>query len=212
MSRTRTGLCTVALLLLAAVCIAQTDYEPDSQLVNGHRWATVKRMAVSLFGIPVGAGGLTKDERAEIIANQRLDLLLNQGVLSNPGNITVGMMNNEVVILCNNPKHAGGLPNPTLILTLDSNFSKYLKKNKWDIAYYWRDLIRKWSAAGVIRDGSGEASQTDPAGRPLDRENSWHMVPKGYAAQYAGTQGEGGNTGGEPQPGSSSGGWGVPGE
>ena len=105
----------------------------------------------------------------------------------------------------------GGLPNPTLIFAIDSNFSKYLKKSKWDIAYYWRDLMRKWSAAGVIK-GSGTAeTPTDPAGRPLDKTNSWHKIPKSYGQQYMPEQGGGEQDSGQSQQGSSTG-WGVPGE
>ncbi len=212
MKRADVVFCIVVIVVATSLCLGQTDYEPASQMVNGHRWATVTRMSITLFGIPTDAGGYTRDERAEIIANERLDPLLGSGVLSNPNNITVGRMNNEVTILCKNPKNGGGLPNPTLILTIDSNFSRYLKKNKWDIAYYWRDLLRKWSAAGVIKAVGPKDTLTDPAGRPLDETNSWHKVPKGYGQQYIPEQGGADQDSGQSQQGSGRSDWGVPGE
>lgn len=193
---------------------AQGDYEPDSMYVNGHRWATVKRMEIHLFGIPVGAGGMSRDERARVIANERLDLLLNCGVLSNPDNIEVGRIGREVVIWVRNPKHFGGFYNPTLILTIDRNFERFLGRSRWDIAYYWRDLMRKWSRAGVMK----VSGATDPAGRPLDPKHSWHRAPRGYARRYMGAAGAasassgGGGTGDVPGGGLGHGPWGVPGE
>ena len=112
------------LLCVALPAIAQKDYEPDSAWVRGDRWAVVKRMDINLFGIPVRAGGLSADARARIVANDRMDLLLGGGVLSVPENIEVGMMNGEVVISVKNPDNVGGIPDRTLILTIDSNFAR----------------------------------------------------------------------------------------
>ena len=166
----------LVLWIAVSACFAQNDYEPDSQVVDGHRWAVVKRMDIFLFGIPVGGGGYSKDERARIVANERLDVLLGHGVLDKPENIEVGRMNGEVVIQVRNENNVGGLGNPTLVLTIDSNFENYLHASRWDIAYYWRDLMRKWSHAGVMKSVA-----KDPAGRDLDKENSWHLIPSGYS-------------------------------
>lgn len=167
------------LLLVALPAIAQNDYEPDSAWVRGDRWAVVKRMDINLFGIPVRAGGLSADARARVVANDRMDLLLGGGVLSVPENIEVGLMNGEVVIYVANPKGVGGLPDPTLILTIDRNFERYMGESRWDIAYWWRDLMRKWSRAGVIK-----GPMTDPAGRAMDNKETWHRVPHGWAGRY----------------------------
>jgi len=190
----------LACLATAGAALAQKDYEPDSQVVNGHKWAVVKRLGTNLFGIPVAAGGLSADQRARTIADRRLDPLLGQGVLTIPENIEVGRMNGEVVIVVKNPQRAAGLPDPTLILTIDSAFERFMGRGRLDIAYYWRDLMRKWSRVGVMK---APAPSEDPAGRPFDAKQSWHQVPDGYAKRYTETAPASGDTGG---------GWAVPGE
>jgi hypothetical protein len=89
----------------------------------------------------------------------------------------------------------GNLAAKCLILTIDRNFEKFLGKNRWDTAYYWRDLMRKWSRKGLMRSADGgDDTGTDPAGRPLDKANSWRNIPQGYTKSAE--KDEGGATGG----------------
>jgi hypothetical protein len=186
------------LLALPVLCLAQEEveevpelcststpdegrYEVSSMYVDGRRWATVCRLGVHLFGIPVAAGGLTPEQRARTIADSRLNVLYDRGVLSQPDRIRVGRMHGEVVIYVENPNNVGGLGRRTLILTIDSNYERFLRCSRWDIAFFWRDLMRLWSAVGLMKDFR---TTKDPAGRPLDPEHSWHRVPPGYAAKY----------------------------
>ncbi|MCX7599905.1 MAG: hypothetical protein N2512_13720 [Armatimonadetes bacterium] len=156
-------------------------YVASSMHVDGVRWATVSRLGVHLFGIPVGAGGMTADQRAQVIVNSRLNVLYAKGVLDKPSNIKVGTMHGEVVIFVYNPDNVGGLGRKTLILTIDRNYERFLRCSRWDIAFFWRDLMRLWSTVGLMKDVS---KLSDPAGRPLDPEHTWHRVPRGYAARY----------------------------
>jgi len=163
----RRFLMLLACLATAGAAAAQKDYEPDSQMVRGHKWAVVKRLGTNLFGIPVAAGGLSADQRARTIADRRLDPLLGQGVLTIPENIEVGRMNGEVVIIVKNPQRAAGLPDPTLILTIDSAFERFMGRGRLDIAYYWRDLMRKWSR---VRRHQGPGSERRPRRQAIRRQ------------------------------------------
>ena len=175
----------LAVLLVATIPgLAQpaTDYVPMTQDIDGHTWGIVVRKEVTLFGIPVPAGGFTVGERARIIADERLDLLYDGGVLDKPKNIRVGKINGEVTIYVKNPDRVGNLPSKCLILTIDRNFEQFLGKNRWDTAYYWRDIMRKWSRKGLMRAvGGPDDPNLDPAGRPLDKANSWRNIPAGFA-------------------------------
>jgi len=174
-----------AMLLVATLPgLAQpaTDYVPMTQDIDGHTWGIVCRKEVTLFGIPVPAGGFDVGERARIIADERLDVLYDGGVLDKPKNIRVGKINGEVTIYVKNPDRVGNLPSKCLILTIDSNFEQFLGKNRWDTAYYWRDIMRKWSRKGLMKAAGGpDDPNLDPAGRPLDKANSWRNIPDGFA-------------------------------
>ena len=119
----------LAVLLVATIPgLAQpaTDYVPMTQDIDGHTWGIVVRKEVTLFGIPVPAGGFTVGERARIIADERLDVLYDGGVLDKPKNIRVGKINGEVTIYVKNPDRVGNLPSKCLILTIDRNFEQFL--------------------------------------------------------------------------------------
>lgn len=163
------------------MAVAEDAYVTGTMYLDGVRWATVCRLGVHLFGIPVSAGGMTADQRARVIADGRLNVLYARGVLDKPGNIRVGTLNREVVIFVYNPDNVGGLGRKTLILTIDRNYERFLRCSRWDIAFFWRDLMRLWSGVGLMKDVSG---LKDPAGRPFDPEHTWHRVPAGYAAKY----------------------------
>ena len=172
-----------ACLLLSAGCIWALNYEPGVQDLEGREWGVVvsgpEGEETVLFGVPVGAGGLSARDRVTIIADQRLDVLSEQGVLDNPDNFQVGLINGQIAIYVNNPNGVGNLPPKTLIVTVDSNFSKFLRRNRWDIAYFWRDLMRKWSQSGNMK----ALDMTDPAGRPLNPKHTWHKIPAGYSSK-----------------------------
>lgn len=206
------AVCAV-LLVASAIGMAQpaNDYVPMTQVIDGHTWGIVVRKEVTLFGIPVPAGGFDVGERARIIADERLDVLYDGGVLEKPTNIRVGKINGEVAIYVRNPDRVGNLPTKCLILTIDKNFERFMGKNRWDVAYYWRDLMRKWSRRGLMRsvDGSDDTG-TDPAGRPLDKANSWRMVPEGYSAN-AQRDDDGGGSAPAANPAGSTGGSKIPG-
>ncbi len=179
--RSAVVLAVIVCVLLCAVVFGD-DYEPGLQDLDGHEWGVVVNQDVVLFGIPVSAGGLTPAERATIIADQRLDPLSNAGVLDKPENFRVGKMGSEVVIAVDNPGNAGGLGSQVLLLTIDRNFSKFLGRNRYDIAYYWRDLMRKWSSVAA-QGGTGMKSLDGvkaPGGKSLDPKHSWHQIPAGY--------------------------------
>ena len=165
----------------AAMAQDQTAYRADSMIVDGARCATVSRLGVHLFGIPVGAGGMSMDERAQVIADSRLNALCDKGVLSVPDALQVGRMGGEVVIYVDNPKNVGGLGTRTLILTIDTNYERFLGAGRCDIAYFWRDLMRLWSSVGIMKR-YGEVR--DPAGRLLNADDTWHHIPRGYSARY----------------------------
>jgi hypothetical protein len=166
---------------LPALAQEEAAYKADSMCVGGAPCATVSRMGVHLFGIPVGAGGMTMDQRAQLIADERLNLLLGKGVLSVPGALRVGTMGREVVIYVENPDNVGLLGTRTLLLTIDANYERYLGAGRWDIAFFWRDMMKLWSSVGIMKY-CGEPR--DPAGRTLDAAHTWHRVPKGYASRY----------------------------
>jgi hypothetical protein len=165
------------------------DYEPALQDVDDHEWGVVivgpEGSEVVLFGIPVGAGGMTAAERATVVADQRLDVLSGAGVLDQPDSFQVGKIGREIVIYVDNPNNVGQLGTEALLLTIDSNFGKYLGRNRWDIAYFWRDLMRKWAEVGQqggvgLRGADLDKPLLDPAGRPMDPEHTWHQIPAGY--------------------------------
>jgi len=205
------------LATVTSIAFAQTNtsYVAMKQDIDGHTCGLVTRKEVTLFGIPVGAGGFTQEERAAIICDQRLNVLYDGGVLDKPKNIRVGKINDEVAIYVKNPDRVGNLPTKCLILTIDTNFERFLGKGRWDTAYYWRDLMRKWSRKGLMK-GVTDDTGKDPAGRPLDKANSWKNIPSSYASTADknddGTE-SGGSTGGSTGGSSTSGGGGsrIPG-
>lgn len=181
-------------------------FSADRQKRGSQQWAVVKRGSRTVFGIPSDAGGFSRYERARIIVEERLNKLFEMAPVTNPNNYVIRNINGEVAICLKNPGNVAELPNPAVILTIDRNFEQALKRNRWDIAYYWRDILigrnlqqvqTKWmvvsQGVGVSGPGGAHSSShrsykrtrthtpTDPAGRRQDDQNSWHMIPKGYS-------------------------------
>jgi hypothetical protein len=189
-------------------------FTTDRQVVNDHTWAIVKVGKKVIFGIPSDAGGYSRDERAQIVAEQRLGRLYGKVALDDRANYRVRKEKGQVAICVANPKNVANLGNPALLLTIDRDFEKVLKRDRWDIAYYWRDMLigrpgvktalaspaknggargkvvrgqkhRNWRSRvrierRVTRYTRAKSAHTDPAGRKLDDDNSWHMIPEGY--------------------------------
>lgn len=182
----RTALLLALSFLAGAFGVALADeeydfencgYKADHQRIDGHTWAVVKRLDTVLFGIPVGAGGLTAHERAQVIAYTRLNPLLGRKVLDDEDSFHVGRMNGEDVIYVANPRNVAGLGEKALILTIDSSFGKFMGRSRKDLAYWWRDMMRNW-AGGPMKQGT---KLRDPLGRPLNQATTWRTVPAGYA-------------------------------
>lgn len=140
-------------------------------------WAVVKSNSVSVFGIPADAGGLTRYERARIIAEDRLGRLFGKVHLSDRASYAIRTVNNELAICVRNPNGYGGLPKTVILLTIDRNFERVLNAKRTDIARFWRDLLVK-NVIGRSRDG------LDPDGRPLKDEETWTDIPTGYSQRH----------------------------
>lgn len=196
--------------------------------IEGKKWVTVKSNSVTLFGIPVEAGGFTRRERAYVVAYNRLSALQGRIDLSDRKNYRVIEMNSEITISLKNRINER---DKWLILTIDRNFEKALGHRRRDIAYYWLDLmtsnlsgtsstqryeraqasppekfdeVKSSNSAGrrpsaSSADASKSSSfagkraemrmkkvqtQSDPAGRPLDKTKSWLQIPNGYSSRY----------------------------
>lgn len=140
----RTTMITATLLMLMAALPAdrpQFDWEQDQATGGG----LVTMDGNVLFEIREPAGGWQPIERAEIVAG-RLERLY---PWIKPGNVRVGRMNHETVVELLAPKAGAPRGRPAqlgrfLIVTVDEATAKELRKTKWLLAHWWRDLFRDY--------------------------------------------------------------------
>jgi len=164
---------------------AAAPFSTAATMLEGREWALVKTGKVVLFGIPVDAGGLTRQERARKIAYSRLTPLSRKPGLSIASRYRVREVNGEVTISFDNQGNAPDLPESVVILTVDHNFEKALKHNRMDIACYWRDLLvanmKRGHRRGLRDHSAPDIVGVAPDGKEIDPENSWRSIPDGYS-------------------------------
>ena len=167
----------LAVIPVAASLAQSPGYSAGAVSYSNADWAAVQKGEVILFALLDGRGAFTKAVRAGIIVNERLAVLEQDDLLSDPGRIEAGDIAGEVGVYVLNPGQAGGLGGKVLIVTVDQNTARALSATRMGVATYWRDLLRLYTGP----TGSNP-SGLDPAGRPLVPNASWRNIPEKYRA------------------------------
>jgi hypothetical protein len=137
-----------------------------------------------LFEIRRPAGGYNTSERAEIVAGR----LARMYAYLRTHDIRAGKMNNEIVVLAYAPRtrHGRLVRDPQLIVTVDQLTATDLRRTRWLLAHWWRDLFRDYM---LIDTGNApvHAAPAEPLLRDYARAKREHQ---GDEAEAAGAMGE----------------------